>query len=105
MTVVGTIANRFKIYTKGVLSRQKSLDALSYTIYSDLKFNFNYTIEYNLFNAITTYSFIVIVCNALCDMILFFFIFIAFVITYSLVHNDLDERTFDNGMLRTLGMK
>jgi hypothetical protein len=103
MTLVGMLNDRLSLYSMGVYDRMKAFDAISHSIANSTHYNFNSAITYNLVEALKGFEFVIVICNSLCDIILFFFIFICFIMTYNLVHNDIDERTFDFGMLRTVG--
>ena len=105
ISVVGIIKNRFDIYKQKNNDRLRAVDTISYHILKSTKYNFNYLLKFNLIDALKGFTFVIVICNSLCDIILFFFIFICFIITYSLVLNDIDERTFDFGILRTQGLQ
>ncbi|KAL7747024.1 hypothetical protein RI367_007637 [Sorochytrium milnesiophthora] len=105
MSVVLSMANRLASYTKSTNDRQKDIVRFSNDVV--LALGISYPADYSdvLNQALQSSQFIQIFMNEIFFTVIAILALLAALLIYSLLISDVEEKTFEYGMLRSLGMK
>ena len=104
LMVIGTLTDRLDIYTLSETDRDARLLTISDDIVVPMGLDWGAEITFPLVEGITATSFIRLFLDEIFFAVNGVLVILAVLLIYSLLLSDVEERTFEYGMLRTLGM-
>jgi hypothetical protein len=105
LTVIAMLTERLRIYTLSQTDRDLALLALSNAATDQLGIDFPADVTYPLALGVEATNFIRIFLDEIFFTVISVLVILAVLLIYALLLSDVEERTFEYGMLRTLGMR
>ena len=105
LTVIAMLTDRLTIYTLSSTDRDLAMLAVSNEVSDHLGIDFAAEVTYPLVLGVDATNFIRIFLDEIFFAVIGVLVILAVMLIYALLLSDVEERTFEYGMLRTLGMR
>ena len=105
LLLLPAFSNRKGLYTKNLPQMEKEILIRSKEVLSRLDLRYNATITFPLATAMTGFYYLRLFLDQIFQVIVITLIVLGSILVYSLMMSNADEKTFEYGILRALGMR
>ena len=105
LTINAIFKDKFKVYKKDIKKIRHYISKITEDITTSLGLNFKVNIQMPIYEIINGYNSVKIFLKNILFGIMFFLWILSFLLVNSLMSGNVDERTYEFGMMRALGFK
>ena len=105
LTINAIFKDKFKVYKKDIKKIRHYISKITEDITTSLGLNFKVNIQMPIYEIINGYNSVKIFLRNILFGIMFFLWILSFLLVNSLMSGNVDERTYEFGMMRALGFK